>query len=403
MKRGIKFGILALVIILGTFLVLAGSGNLAPSTAEAGDNVSMLWFNVSAVNNSGNLTSVTINNTGTATGYNITSVTVSNGTVYYNNSFGSFPGAGVIVYIGAINNTTDTTGVNFTINFTLNSSAKWNKTIQANISGNSSEINITFPTIGTLNSTAVTINESTSPVPSASCSPSEVYEGESFPCTCTATDSQTNASGVSTTRGSSTAPEGTGTPETAGTFTYTCSATDYAGNSASSSTTYTVLDVGGTTTSGGTSSFWTSTHSVTEEQFAEGFTRQRKEGERFKLTINNENHYVGVKIISGDTVTIEVSSDPQEANLAVGDSKKFDIDDDGYYDILVTLNEIVDGSADLTVKSISEEITEEEGGGIGPKLPFGGEGRNLTWLWVLIVLVILALIIGGGRALKRKQ
>jgi PGF-pre-PGF domain-containing protein len=75
------------------------------------------------------------------------------------------------------------------------------------------------------------------PTASASCSPTTVYSGSSFPCTCSGTDA---TSGVSTTSGSSTSSDGTSTPTSTGTFTYTCTVTDNAGNEASATATYTV-------------------------------------------------------------------------------------------------------------------------------------------------------------------
>ena len=79
--------------------------------------------------------------------------------------------------------------------------------------------------------------DGTAPTASASCSPTMVYSGDSFPCTCSGTDI---TSGVSTTSGSSTSGTVANT-DSVGTFTYTCTVTDNAGNSASATAAYTVL------------------------------------------------------------------------------------------------------------------------------------------------------------------
>ena len=79
--------------------------------------------------------------------------------------------------------------------------------------------------------------DTTDPIAIVSCSQTTVYSGSSFPCTCSGTDA---TSDVSTTSGSSTSGTVANT-NLAGTFTYTCTVTDYAGNSASATTTYIVL------------------------------------------------------------------------------------------------------------------------------------------------------------------
>jgi len=322
-----SYGIFVLLIgILGVWFVMADSSNLASSFAGNVTNVNMLWFNVSSLNFTGgnDLTSVTINNTGNITSLNVTNVTLSNGTVYYNDTFLTFP---VVVNVGAI-----TAEANFTLNFTLNSSATDGASLQANVTSFVNESNVTFsalpynstivlidsggPTtaysstgtlanasnnagnltvnvtasdsgfglanitiyvngtqvkqcssspcsytnnsvdgsytfnatandtngaISTLSSRTVTI-DNTNPTATASCGSNSIYIGDSFPCTCAGTDS---TSGVSTTSGSSTAPDGITASLTVGTFTYTCTVTDVAGNSATNTKNYNVLNIGG--------------------------------------------------------------------------------------------------------------------------------------------------------------
>ncbi len=79
--------------------------------------------------------------------------------------------------------------------------------------------------------------DSFDPTATASCSPSTISNGGTFPCTCSGTD----AAGSVTTAGTST---GSLTDMTvAGSFTYTCTVTDGEGNSASATASYTVTEV----------------------------------------------------------------------------------------------------------------------------------------------------------------
>ena len=116
--------------------------------------------------------------------------------------------------------------------------------------------------------------------------------------------------------------------------------------------------------------------------------------------------------ISGEaTLKITVSSDPQEATLSVGDTRKFDVSDSGFYDVSVTLNSIIYGKADLTILSISEEVTVEseaeqtgaeeeaveEAAGEEPVVVEGSQ----VWIWIIVIVVVL--IIVGVIVVKKKK
>jgi len=110
---------------------------------------------------------------------------------------------------------------------------------------------------------------------------------------------------------------------------------------------------------------------------------------------------LGVLELTDITAKIEVSSTPQEATLSVGDTRKFDVSEDGYYDIIVTLNSILDSKADLTIKSINELITTESEAGEQEKeesavVAEGGEEIQESssifkkwWFWLIVVLVVV--------------
>jgi len=47
--------------------------------------------------------------------------------------------------------------------------------------------------------------------------------------------------------------------------------------------------------------------------------------------------YSKVQDINSSTATVILSSTPQEATLSVGEEKEFDLNGDGYYDVLVKI------------------------------------------------------------------
>ena len=197
------------------------------------------------------------------------------------------------------------------------------------------------------------------------------------------------------------------------TYPYTVNCDDGAGNLGSStSTSFTTSScASGGTTSGSPSLFtWSNTYVYNNKEFSEQepLTREFAKKERVKLKIGGETHHVGVKAITTTSATIEIASDPVEIKLDVGEDAKVDVDADEVYDVYVKLNAIVNGKADLTIQSISEEIPEGEGAvsTTGEEVTPTGDGEttedetSLTWLWILIVVVLV--VVGFTIYKKRK-
>ncbi len=301
---------------------------------------------------------------------------------------------GIITYYllwenGTVINTTVTSTNSDLINFT----GLGEGTYIINSTGND--------TLGNMNSTGESrtiVLDTTSPVAAATCTPSSIIIGVGVTCTCSASDA---LSGVA----SSTA---TSTPTTyySGTYSYTCTATDYAGNSASDIASYTIINEGGTGSSGTTTSFWTKgTQTVTEEQFQNSYTKALQVRQRLKVKVETLNHYVGVTELTATTATISVESDPQEATLIVGDERMFEVSGDDYYDVLVKLNSIESSKANITVQSIHELITEDTTGAEEGLEDAGDaaaeedeaaadEGSKVWWITgtIALVLVIVGII-----------
>ena len=104
-----------------------------------------------------------------------------------------------------------------------------------------------------------------------------------------------------------------------------------------------------------TSEIWKNTHILASKQFADGYTKEVGERERFRVVINNMLYYVGVVSVSIESATIEVSAPSQQAVLKIGETKRFEVTGDEYYDIKVTLNSINNGKASITIIKISEK------------------------------------------------
>jgi hypothetical protein len=129
--------------------------------------------------------------------------------------------------------------------------------------------------------------------------------------------------------------------------------------------TATTTDTGGTggSSGGGGGSIvsrWVKEIKLSSSELNLGQTlKELKTKYRVTFNISGMGHSVGITNITNTTVTIEVASTPQTATLLVGDEKKFDVTNNGYYDLVIKLNAINNSKADLTIKSINEKINNE--------------------------------------------
>lgn len=266
--------------------------------------------------------------------------------------------------------------------------------------------NDTVDIIG-LNNSFVVLVDTTEPTASASCSPSSVVAGETFPCSCSGTDA-TAGINSSATASSTSSPDGVSiAPAHDGVFTYTCSITDYAGNVQTGTATYTVtLPI---SRSGGSSTITTSFYSRTIPQTSKDFSDIQKietssfsggglaVKEKITFKLNDELHYLGIKELTSSSVKIEIASEPVEMEMNIGEEKKTDLDGDGYYDILVILNGIENNRADLTMTYIHESVSASSSEIIpesSERIPGGITEESNSWIGWIIVSVFL-LFVGG--------
>ncbi|MBU0957625.1 MAG: hypothetical protein KKF56_02340 [Nanoarchaeota archaeon] len=113
--------------------------------------------------------------------------------------------------------------------------------------------------------------------------------------------------------------------------------------------------------SGGSTTSYT--YTISSSQIQLGYTKQLRENDRLRFTRqeggSSVTHYV--KIIdlqsSGNRVDIRITSNEINSSLNVGQTKKYDIDSDGYYDLSIKFERIVSNKAELTLKEINEQVS----------------------------------------------
>src|SRR3989339_433818 len=149
-------------------------------------------------------------------------------------------------------------------------------------------------------------------------------------------------------------------------YAYTLTCTDLTGNSATLTDSFSTNGCSGGGSSSGSSSsssaspsYWSNTFTNEDVNFIGGVTKELSAKNRMRVEVSGTDHYVGVMELTSTTAKISINSDPQEVVFSIGESKKFDVNNDGFYDLLITLNSIVNNKASITALPIYEKIVTE--------------------------------------------
>jgi hypothetical protein len=197
--------------------------------------------------------------------------------------------------------------------------------------------------------------DTTGPVITFECLPPNVNPNEEVTCNCTATDAGIgiNESNIEFSENPSTS--------NVGTFQRTCTAVDLLGNENSETSSYTVLS--GTLYQGEDSNYsddgsWIYTYSIDEGQFLQGYTQTLALKRKIEFQLGGETHSVGVLEVDNSSVKLEIASTPIEKVLEIGEEFKVDLSSDGFYDLYIILNGILNNnSANLSIRGLHESIT----------------------------------------------
>lgn len=295
---------------------------------------------------------------------------------------------------------------------TLFGDGVYNVTVMANKSyGNSSNQN---------NSARIEIIiDNTAPTVTASCEEDQYSVGDDVTCTCSASDA---TSGVQSTSSPTPTPDSDET----GNHDVTCTATDYSGLSATATTSYNVesgafsrsSSSSGSSGSGSSGSGSTGgvTWSRTEDKSSTNL--QANEGtsssdaprvstslgarERVSVTVRSTAHHVGVVSLTTTTATIQIASTPQQSTFTVGQTKEFDVTDDGTNDISVTLVSIVNNKANLEVRALPQAVSEPTTP-TTPTTPSQTSSSGSMMWWIIGIIVVIVIVIIAFLSMSGKR
>lgn len=101
------------------------------------------------------------------------------------------------------------------------------------------------------------------------------------------------------------------------------------------------------------------TYSPSAADLAKGYTRILRIGDRVRFMVGNISHYVSIDGVIWQpdlarVVQVTIASAPIKTTIPIGQTEKFDLDADGYYDVGVKLLNTIYNSAELFIQTIHE-------------------------------------------------
>ncbi len=99
---------------------------------------------------------------------------------------------------------------------------------------------------------------------------------------------------------------------------------------------------------------------ISEDELSEGTTVELGEDKDVKFKVGDDEHHILIDFVGLDFVDITIQSEPIKVTLKINEVKKFDLDNDGIYDLRIKLVNIKDGKAFLYIRETDEVICEED-------------------------------------------
>jgi len=160
-------------------------------------------------------------------------------------------------------------------------------------------------------------------------------------------------------------------------------------------------DGGGGGGGGGGSSYSEkgTTHVVEENILNKGYTKKLSKDDKVRFSLDEKNHTLSIIDLAEKYIVVNISSKEKILTLVVGESKKTDLNNDGFYDLLIKLNFISGKNANITLKKIFEKTR-----GMAEKKEHENKTKNSEntnnvkkpklkeYLYILVVIIITIIV-----------
>lgn len=186
------------------------------------------------------------------------------------------------------------------------------------------------------------------------------------------------------------------------TYTYNLTYCDRAGNCNSTNGTFTTsaAPVVIRSSGGGGGGGGGKTITINDTQISRGYSKRYYNGEKLSFSLNGENHSIKLNKIINESVNLTIQSEPINFILSVGESKKMNLSSEKYFDLIIKLENISQGMANISLIKINESIFKPikpvDNENDKPSTPKENqESEKINWtLWVIGVICVF-LIFGG--------
>lgn len=113
---------------------------------------------------------------------------------------------------------------------------------------------------------------------------------------------------------------------------------------------------------------------------------------KFNITVNGqtETYTITVKQVGDGFVILSLAPNSFDVTLVLGQTGQYDVNSDGQNDIIITLNSIADGKANLTFKVAPHASVPKSTDNTTTTTPAAvSRSKSHAWLWIIISLAIL--------------
>ena len=161
----------------------------------------------------------------------------------------------------------------------------------------------------------------------------------------------------------------------------------------------------GTCTEETTTSGSSATYNPSSEQLEEGYSKLLRKTQKVQFTINNKIYTAVINFVDSENkkVEVEIEGEGILVELSEGSVGKIDLNNDGYYDLQISVKEImINDYVDLEFKEIYEGIPDEEKE--EQEEPSKIEEKIKSWMWIfggIILLIVIGIVI--RRLLKNRN
>jgi len=161
-----------------------------------------------------------------------------------------------------------------------------------------------------------------------------------------------------------------------------------------------------------------STYTISTTQLTNGYQQKLGVNDRIRFKINDTQHTAKIAELTTTTAVINVSSTTQQKTFTIGQTHKFDVDDDREYDIQITLDSIVSSKATITIEKANGTVVATPQAGAGAttdRTTTGDEANegslgdektfstNTWWTIGIIIAIIIIFVIAAILIVKYQQ